>query len=265
MLRRDLDLLATIALAALLYILSALPEFPGDVLARSMVGVPMVLFVPGYAIAAVIWLHGSLRPGERFVLSLGMSLGLAALCGLVLYLTGLGLRPFSWAVALGVPTLVCSVVAIARRPEVHTTGAMSLSSSLSLRKFDGPAVALVAAAGVVTLGAVGVAMLSASQQRQGFSELWLVHPADTSAGDHIDVGLRSMELQPTHFRLQVLDGDHVALDLSDIELSSGQTWQTSLQVGPELTTSGSIQAVVYRADAPDTPYRHVTLRPTQKG
>ena len=77
--------------------------------------------------------------------------------------------------------------------------------------------------------------------RVGFSELWLVQPTDAAASTNlVEVGLRSRELQPTRFRLQVIDGDRVALDEADIQLTPGQAWQASLPLSLDLTAPGSI-------------------------
>jgi uncharacterized membrane protein len=258
------DLLAVVGLALLDYAFSVLPAFPGDGVLRPLVGLPMVLCVPGYAIAAAVWPRGDLRQAERLTLSLGISLALAAVGGVVLYWTSAGLRPTPWAVVLGVPTLVAAATAWVRRSTAQPTSDVLANTHRATRSLALPGVALLGAAAALILGAVGIAVGGASQQRETFSELWLL-PSNDPTSSQVTVGLRSMEGQPTHFRLQVRDGDRVALDAQDIELSNGQTWQTSLDVAGDEPASASLEAIAYRADAPDTPYRRVELRPTQKG
>jgi uncharacterized membrane protein len=262
---RQLDLLAVVALAGLDLAFSLPAAFFGDGVLRPVVGLPMVVAVPGYAIAAAVWPRTGLRPAERFTLSLGISLALAAVGGLVLYWTAAGLRPVPWALLLGVPTLVAAATAWVRRARLAPPAEAPRAAR---RPLAVPVAVMLGAAAVLTMGAVGIAVAGASQQREAFSELWMV-PDSTSApdstSDQLTVGLRSMELQPTHFRVQVRAGDTVAFDAPDIVLANGQTWQTSLTVASNQSASASIEAVVYRADAPDTPYRRVQVRLPQKG
>jgi uncharacterized membrane protein len=261
---RQLDLLAVLALVVLDCAFSLQPAFFGDGVLRPLVGLPMALAVPGYAITKAVWPRGGLRPAERLTLSLGLSVVLAAVGGLVLYWTSAGLRPVPWAVLLGVPTLVAAATAWIRRARLEPLPAAYRPTFGTWRPLAQPAALMLGAAALLTMGAVGIAVSGASQQRETFSELWMLPPPD-STSDQVTVGLRSMEPRPTRFRVQVRDGDNVAFDVSDIELANGQTWQTSLHVASDQPAGASIEAVVYRADAPDTPYRRVELRLTQKG
>ena len=256
--RKNLDLLALLALATAQVVLVVVPSFVGDTVIRTLVGLPMALCAPGFAFTAAIWPTGGLTAGERPALSLGVSFGFAALGGLVLYWLGVGFQPVTWTVLLVLPTVIGSLVAFVRRLDAPSTAESPRTA------FHVPSTAsagFVAVAALLTVGAIGFAAFSASRPREQFSQLWLVQPAPTS----VEIGLRSMELQPTRFRVQVLDGDQVALDTSDIELATGETWHTTLPVTEAAAPSASVQAIVYRADAPDTPYRRVELRPAQKG
>src|SRR4051794_9717466 len=110
---RHLDLVVVAALAVAQLGLAFVSNFEGPL--RVAVGLPAVVFAPGYALTAAVWPRGGLTSAERFALSLGLSLSLATLGGLALYATGVGLWPIPWAVLLGVPTLIGSQVAIRRR------------------------------------------------------------------------------------------------------------------------------------------------------
>jgi uncharacterized membrane protein len=258
MLRRSIDLWLVLGLAAVQAALSAAPSFPGDVILRVVVGIPMALLAPGYAVLAATWPHGALRSGERVALSMGASLALAALGGLVLYWSGLRLAQLSWTVLLSVVAALGSLVGIVRRADESDYAPLARTR----RSWGAPALGLFAVSGIVVFGAVGFAVLSASRPREQFSELWLVQPPSSAT---IQVGLRNMEVGPTRFHVQVLAGDTVTLDEADIELATGQTWQRSLELHHGRSDTDSIRAFVYRADDPETPYRRVELRPPQKG
>jgi uncharacterized membrane protein len=248
------DLPIVSGLALVLVVLTLAPSSPVTDVLRVIAGIPTVLFAPGFALVAVIWPRSGLRTGERLALSIGMSLCVCVLGGLVLYLLGVRLQALAWSTLLGVVTVGGSLGATVRRARQPRTETPTAGMGWPL-----PSVALSAAALALTVIAFGIAAGGAAQQRERFSELWLVQ------SDQVEVGLRSMELQPTRYRLQVLDGDRVALDVNNIQLANGETWQTSLPLGPSLSNGDAIQALLFRADSPDAPYRQAILRPPRKG
>src|SRR4051812_23489394 len=111
--RKAFDLVICSALAVVAMMLALLTPEIG--LARVLIGLPLVLFVPGYALVAAAFPTDRLGNIERLLFSLGASLALAALAGLLLHWTALGLRPAAWAVALGNLTLIASLVTLIRR------------------------------------------------------------------------------------------------------------------------------------------------------
>src|SRR6266545_3521769 len=104
--RKAFDLVICSALAAVAMTLALLAPEVGP--ARALVGLPLVLFAPGYAIGAAAFPAGRLGRIERLLFSLGASLAVAALAGLLLHWTALGLRPAAWAVALGNITMAAA-------------------------------------------------------------------------------------------------------------------------------------------------------------
>src|SRR5689334_18555068 len=111
--RKASDLVLCSALAAVAMTLALLAPEIGP--AQALVALPLVLFAPGYAITVAAFPAGRLGAPERLLFNVGGSLAVAALAGLLLHWTALGLRPAAWAVVLGNLTLVASLVALARR------------------------------------------------------------------------------------------------------------------------------------------------------
>src|SRR3954468_21171576 len=81
---------------------------------RVLVALPFVLVLPGLALTAALFPTGALDVAERLLFSLGLSLAITALGGLVLQLTPWGLRPASWALLLGLVTLAAGAAAFLR-------------------------------------------------------------------------------------------------------------------------------------------------------
>src|SRR5918997_6967724 len=74
-------------------------------------GAPLVLFLPGYGLTAALE-NRQLSPPERLLFSVGLSLALTVLAGLVLSWTPWGLQRGSWAVLLGGMRLAATLVAL---------------------------------------------------------------------------------------------------------------------------------------------------------
>src|SRR5262245_1854854 len=98
--RKSLDLLLVFTLAVAVVALAFVGDFPGLGVLRVIVGIPMVFVAPGYALLAACWPTKDLAPAERALGTIGISLALAALDGLVLTGLGLGLRTVPWSVLL---------------------------------------------------------------------------------------------------------------------------------------------------------------------
>lgn len=238
------DLQAIIGIALVNTALLLVPAADG--VPRTVVAVPLVLVCPGYALQAALDPDRRLKHAERLLFSLGLSLVLGIVGGLLLNLTEAGLGRETWSLLLGAVAVVCSAIALARRRHADVF-ALPLPR---LRRRDALG---LAGALVMTFVALGVSSAGAQQPRTGFSELWLLAQ---DASSPLRVGLRSMELGPTEFHVQVLAGDAVVLE-SSVTLNPGDTWQTTLDPPP---AGQSLEAFVYRG-ASDVPYRRVRLAP----
>jgi len=83
---------------------------------RVIVAIPLVLFLPGYALLAALFPRKTdMGMGERAALSVGMSVALVPLVGLVLNYTPWGIRLVPVAMSLEVLTLALALVAHGRR------------------------------------------------------------------------------------------------------------------------------------------------------
>src|SRR5579859_4259284 len=123
--------LANIAWAFLPYHLPAI----GTVLA-----LPLIFIVPGYTVTAALFHRRSLDTSYRLLLSLGISISIVIVGGLLLNALPLGLRPSSWSLYLACLTLVfAALVAYLRRkteplvspPPVGTRFIASAPTSIS--------------------------------------------------------------------------------------------------------------------------------------
>lgn len=247
------DLVATAAAAALGMTLM-LQTAAGDVF-RIFFALPLVLLLPGYALTAALVPGPALGLAERVLCSIGLSLAAAALGGLLLNLAPGGLRDVAWAALLGNLTLVASLVALVRRlrlPLAPARVAPPLSQTQAL---------LFGLSAVLVCGAVLVARDGAVQRpTAGFTQLWM-QPSGVPGQERVRLGLANMEPGATHYRLELHAGGDLAAAWPAIVLGPDQRWEEEVALPPALPgVTTPLEAVLYRLDAPDTPYRRVTLR-----
>ena len=114
---RNLWLYASLAVSfATVFMIYAMPsEFPLVAL-RWIFGSVFVLFIPGYVTVEALFPKGrELDSIERFALSVGLSLALVPLVGLLLNYTPWGIRLTPIVISLTVLTVGLAVIALARQ------------------------------------------------------------------------------------------------------------------------------------------------------
>jgi len=260
----DLTLVCALALAALtLTLLGA-----SSPVLRLLLGLPLALVLPGYALTMALFPQRTLDGTNRALFTLSLSLGTAILCGLVLNRTPWGLRPESWAVVLSDVTLGGSLVAFVRRRIISarsvsvtqgdlvpmtqpgTTGRLRLSIGQSL--LFGLAIMVIASA--LLLARSEAALRPAPDVIQ----LWML-PVDDTTSPKLRVGVNSVGLAAGEFRLQIERGGYIIHDWPALTIAAGQRWEETLTIQGRQPGSGPFEARLYRAEEPGTVYRRVAL------
>jgi uncharacterized membrane protein len=111
----SLYLSLTVSLATLLVVYALSDDFP-FVVFRWVLGSVFVLFIPGYVAVEALFPNGRELDGiERLALSVGLSLALVPIVGLLLNYTPWGIRLDPIMVSLTILTIGLALVAFARR------------------------------------------------------------------------------------------------------------------------------------------------------
>ena len=96
---------------------------------RIILGLPLVLLFPGYALAAaLIPKRNALKGIERIVLSLGLSIAVVVIIGLILGYTPWGISLYPIVIALSIFILATSIVAWCRRRRLAEADKFTLFS-----------------------------------------------------------------------------------------------------------------------------------------
>ena len=248
--RPPTDLLALVGVASLAVAATVFfPDWEGmRVLAASL----LVLGLPGYALTAALFPPPNrLRPAEEALLSVGLSVFVPIIGGVVLSFTAWGLDANTWAAWLWTVTVLAGGVAEWRRPPAAVNLTPSPARRVGIWTWLGLTSALVLAGGAVWLGS----QPASSQSVEGYTLFWLL-PDEADAGA-LRVGIESQEFTRTHYRLALLIDGQLWQRWPALELATGEKWETDLSL---LSPAGQVEARLYRADQPEVLYRHVTLK-----
>jgi uncharacterized membrane protein len=197
---------------------------------------------------------GTLGHFERLLFSIGTSLALAVLWGLLLNWTPWGFQVGAWLVLLCGTTLLASLVVQIRRGRTHAVARSSAGIGLDLRQglLLSMAVAIVAVA-------VWTARTPAPQKGlQGYTMLWILPDA---AGQHgVRLGVRSKEFDTTNYRLRVQVNDGTVREWPSIQLAPNEQWEETIELPLDQVDAGEVEAALYRLDRPGSVYRYVVFR-----
>jgi uncharacterized membrane protein len=262
--RGSKDILLVLALATAGVFAALLPGLPE--LLRAPLVLPLALALPGYALIAL------LDPGrhsggiERSVMSLGLSLALTILGGLLLNLTPWGLRREPWALLLGGLTLLFAVLSEVRRQRLVAAPATSAATPRPTFRLHPSQALLLGLAALLMTGAVGVARFGAlNQPSQGFTQLWLQAVEDGAPGT-VRLGVSNQEQGPMRYQLRVTSGEQLLGEWDNLELQPGARWEVveALTLAPGAVQP--IEATLYRDGEPEA-YRsvHLYLGPAAAG
>lgn len=254
---RSVDIFGVVAITIIAIALAfVLPPnwVPGRILS-----LPLVLVLPGYALTAAALPEQARGVPERLAFSLGLSLAIVILSGLLLNLMPFGLRSSSWAVLLGSITLGASVVALVRRRGQSTSASGWLRvGSVGFTFRQG---VLLGLAVIVVGGAVAVSIIGTEHQPYpGFTQLWILPASEANAKNAVQLGINNKELTVMEYSLVVNVNGKVVKEWFSIGLSPNEKWGATL-VLPQAghASAARVEADLYRADAPTTIYRHVVL------
>ena len=120
---------------SILLILSIL--FIPSTLARVILGLPFLLFFPGYTLVATLFVKkDGMDNIERLALSGGMSIAIVALIGFGLNYTSWGIRLEPVLYSISAFILITSIIALIRRARIKTKNTFITEFTLSLPKWQ---------------------------------------------------------------------------------------------------------------------------------
>lgn len=210
-----------------------------SLLLRTALGAPMVFLVSGHTVLRAIGVRTT-SALEHFVYAVGASLAAGIAGGFALNAAGF-LTPLGWAVWFWAVTAAAALVAASRR---DTPDLPDWPATARVRLWQGAALMLAL---LVATGAYALAVRDEAAYREfKYTAFWLLPSAGGESG-RITVGIRSAEIQPQRFDLEItLDGQPFAVFRS-LTIAPGDTWAREIPV-PVLATRQTAEARLYRPE-----------------
>jgi uncharacterized membrane protein len=222
-------------------------------LLKSILTLPLVLFLPGFALSILLFKRDALGIPERLLISVGLSVALSALIGLILNWTPWGLQPATLGIALLVVMAVEIVGIIFIRREWFGVTSLPINPAFTLRQWI-----LVSLAALVTVIAVNMARAPVEQQGlEGYTTLW-VQASD--APDMVRLGVRCEEFETTKYQIR-FEVNKTLYEGPILELKPGETWDGRLEVPSDKLAGKPLTVFLYRLDNPTEVYRHAVWWP----
>jgi uncharacterized membrane protein len=201
-----IDILTILLILAIIFISSSV--------VRIILGLPFLLFFPGYMLVAVLFINKEKMDGiEGVAISFGMSVAVVALIGFGLNYTSWGIRlePVLYSVAAFI--ILMSAIALARRTALHKRIELTIEFKLGLPGWEGStfnkslSILLI----VSILGALGVLGYTVVSPKVGekFSEFYILG-LDGKAQDY-----------PTDFIVEKGQVTHVSYGAGAYDTASG--------------------------------------------
>ena len=242
--------LFTIVVTAIIY--SQTPEPAGFPIWFLPFGILMVLFIPGYVLT-----HAILPQLDRatiLLLSLGISVSISAMGGMILHYTARGLHPVSWAIWLSSISLLGCIIAAYRRSRLPKEAVVRSATP----RWNWKIIASFLLTGSLIVAAIVIARNSAIRTGTTFTQLWAV-PATDADGYAIQIGISNLELQENQYELVAESRGMIINQWTGIQLAPGKTWNISMPLMEK--PHDPITFLLYKEDTPYEVYRTVHLVP----
>jgi hypothetical protein len=217
-----------------------------------VVALPLVFFLPGYALAATIFARGRIPLRHLLVLSVGLSLAVLALGALPLnYLPG-GVRAGWWALLLVIVVFAAARSAAIRRPSRRAAPSPSWKPQLNPAKTGLSALGALAVVAAIVLAFIPVG----AKDALGYTQMWIKPLEGAKTG--VEIGVGSGEQRKASYRLWVKFGKGEAPQGRYFTLAPGETRLVRLLTEKQPAATEQVSAALFKQGGPGRAYRRVS-------
>ncbi len=254
--RIENELLPLISVALLLILVIALLDYTA---LRIILGLPFVLFIPGYTLLSALFpQRDSLSGIERTALGLGLSIAIIPLIGLAINYTPWGIGIYPILISITAFILATSAVAWYRRQRLPSAERFSVAVDINLPRWAGmggvdKALSVsLAIAILVALGFIGY-VIAVPKEGDRFTEFYILgidgkaenYPAQVVKGETVEliIGLVNHEDEVMNYRIDIeINGSRIE-QVTSRTLASGEKREQVVSFLPQ--NAGKSQKVEF--------------------
>jgi uncharacterized membrane protein len=242
---------------------------------RVALGLPFILFFPGYVLIAALFTRKEDLSGiERVALSFGLSIAVVPLIGLGLNYTPWGIRLAPILVSLIVFIFAMTAIAWYRRRRLPADDAFiptfdfELPVLAELSRLDRVLSVLLIVSILVAIGSI-IYVVTMPKTGEKFTEFYILGPGGKAEGypgnlavgqqGQVIVGVVNHEYSLVNYTVQVKIGDTVQSTIGPIALSNEQKWENPAVFSVSAPQQNlQVQFLLFR-QGDTTPYRSLHL------
>jgi len=270
----DLLIMLTWTILTLVFVLNPVLS---DTFVRTVVGIPIVLFIPGYVlIAALFPKKDDLDALERIALSLGFSIAVAPLLGFLLNFTfGIWLLPL--LITLCIYNIALIIIAAYRREKVREEERFSvplyrifsaINNETNVPRIERTINGILIFVIVLSIGMLYYEITTPTIGER-FTEFYILDPAGEAysypanlkydSPNEILVGVVNHEYAPVNYTIQVALEGEVLTD-TWFRLDHNATWKKNITYVPDKIGTGmNLEFWLFKEDNFTSPYRELHL------
>ncbi len=271
------DLLVILTWVLLTLVFIAIPVL-ADTFVRTLLGIPVVLFIPGYVlIAALFPRKKDLEFIERITLSFGLSIAVVPLLGLLLNFT-FGIKLFPILITLCLYTLSLTFIAAYRREKLNENEQYSVSFRIyeiinnEIKNHrSGTDKILTLLLIFLLVVAVGMVYFVIATPKSGerFTEFYILNASGKSdnyptnlkynSPCELMVGVVNHEYAPVNYTIKVaLEGE--VLNDTNVMLYHNETWEKNMTFVPNKEGNDTkLEFLLFKENNFTSPYRELHL------
>lgn len=252
---------------------------------RTLISLPMLLFLPGYALISTLFPEKDRLEGkERVALSIAMSIAIVPLVGLVLNYTSWGIKELSVLAGLSGLTLLLCGIAYIRRAQLSEDKTFEVSiknSSFNLisqflknptSKTESILRIFLVLSFILLIGSIGYVNI-VPHEKDSFTEFYMLGPEKMAknykteyiqgeSGTYI-IGITNKEYKTMNYTMDVrLENKSLPLptNLQNIVLEQNKTFEAPLVVTPSVEGKNmQLEFLLFNETEKNTPYRDLRL------
>lgn len=278
------DLLTVIGLLFLTDLFVLTPGLSETVF-RNILGLPLVLFLPGYAlISALFPTKSDLDAIERTALSFGLSIAIVPLIGLGLNYTPWGIRLIPILISLSLFTILMCGLAYLRRAKIPETDVFEvpfrkIALELKAEILEKPKPGLDRALTVVLVFCILLSVTTlvyvilTPKEGEHFTEFYILgpegkadnYPTNYTLGESgkVIVGVVNHEYRTVNYTMDVrLENKSLSLpeNMQQITLANNESWEKTLTLTPPVEGKDmKLEFLLFNETTKETPYRDLHL------